>query len=61
MIVVRDLVKHFGGLTAVDGVSMEIKQGTINNTCPIFYFCRSVIFSTRRILKFLKLVMQLFY
>ena len=29
MIVVRDLVKHFGGLTAVDGVSMEIKQGTI--------------------------------
>jgi len=29
MIVVQDLVKHFGGLSAVDGVSMEIKQGTI--------------------------------
>jgi len=29
MIVVRDVVKHFGGLAAVDGVSMEIKQGTI--------------------------------
>ena len=29
MIVVRNLVKHFGGLAAVDGVSMEIKQGTI--------------------------------
>jgi len=29
MIVVQDIVKHFGGLAAVDGVSMEIKQGTI--------------------------------
>ena len=29
MIVVQDVVKHFGGVTAVDGVSMEIKQGTI--------------------------------
>ena len=29
MIVVQDVVKHFGGLAAVDGVSMEIKQGTI--------------------------------
>ena len=29
MIVVRDLFKHFGGLAAVDCVSMEIKQGTI--------------------------------
>ncbi|SVA85591.1 uncharacterized protein METZ01_LOCUS138445 [marine metagenome] len=29
MIVVQDVVKHFGGLVAVDGVSMEIKQGTI--------------------------------
>jgi branched-chain amino acid transport system ATP-binding protein len=26
---VQDVVKHFGGVTAVDGVSMEIKQGTI--------------------------------
>ena len=29
MIVVQDLVKHYGGLVAVDGVSMEIEQGTI--------------------------------
>ena len=29
MIVVQDVVKHFGGLAAVDGVSMKIKQGTI--------------------------------
>ncbi len=29
MIVVRNLVKHFGGLAAVDGVSMEIEQGKI--------------------------------
>jgi len=29
MIVVKDVVKHFGGLAAVDGVNMEIKQGTI--------------------------------
>ena len=29
MILVQDVVKHFGGLAAVDGVSMEIKQGTI--------------------------------
>ena len=29
MILVQDLVKHFGGLAAVDGVSMDIKQGTI--------------------------------
>ena len=29
MIVVQDVVKHFGGLAAVDGISMEIKQGTI--------------------------------
>ena len=29
MIVVQDVVKHFGGLAAVDGVSLEIKQGTI--------------------------------
>ena len=29
MIVVQDVVKHFGGQAAVDGVSMEIKQGTI--------------------------------
>lgn len=29
MILVRDVVKHFGGLAAVDGVSMEIESGTI--------------------------------
>ena len=29
MIVVQDVVKHFGGVAAVDGVSMEIKQGAI--------------------------------
>ena len=29
MILVQDVVKHFGGLAAVDGVSMEIKQGAI--------------------------------
>ena len=29
MIVLQDVVKHFGGLAAVDGISMEIKQGTI--------------------------------
>ena len=29
MIVVKDVVKHFGGLAAVDGVSIEIKQGKI--------------------------------
>ena len=26
MILVEDVVKHFGGLAAVDGVSIEIKQ-----------------------------------
>ena len=30
MIVVKDLVKHFGGLAAVDGVSMEIEKGKIS-------------------------------
>ncbi len=29
MIAVQDVVKHFGGVAAVDGVSMEVKQGTI--------------------------------
>ena len=29
MIVVQNVVKHFGGLAAVDGVSLDIKQGTI--------------------------------
>ena len=29
MIVVQDVIKHFGGLAAVDGVSLEIKQGNI--------------------------------
>ena len=29
MIVVQDIVKHFGGLAAVDGVSIEIKKGKI--------------------------------
>ena len=29
MIVLQDVVKHFGGVAAVDGVSMEFKQGTI--------------------------------
>ena len=29
MIVVEDVVKHFGGVAAVDGVNMQIKQGTI--------------------------------
>ena len=29
MIAVQDIVKHFGGVAAVDGVSMEIKQGSI--------------------------------
>ena len=29
MILVQDVVKLFGGVAAVDGVSMEIKQGTI--------------------------------
>ena len=29
MIVLQDVVKNLGGVAAVDGVSMEIKQGTI--------------------------------
>ena len=29
MSAVQDIVKHFGGVAAVDGVSMEIKQGSI--------------------------------
>ena len=29
MIVLKNVVKHFGGLAAVDGVSIEIKQGKI--------------------------------
>ena len=32
MIVVRDLIKHFGGLAAVDGVSMFFQGGTGDDT-----------------------------
>jgi branched-chain amino acid transport system ATP-binding protein len=31
MLVVQDITKHFGGLSALDGVSFEVPQGTITS------------------------------
>ena len=31
MLVVQDITKHFGGLSALDGVSFEVLQGTITS------------------------------
>src|SRR5467141_2927492 len=31
MLVVQNIRKHFGGLTALDGVSFEVSQGTITS------------------------------